>query len=164
MARSEDLPNPKTDPELFDGILTRRILAYLVDFVIVMAITLGVILATAIAGIPTLGVAFIAFPVTLTLAVLSYYAATLGSPKRATIGMQLADIVLTPLSTPPLDGWKIIIHPILFWLTIWFVFPLLLIGLFTPRRQLIHDLVTGTLMLRRSPMQRHWEQAASFAG
>jgi hypothetical protein len=26
----------------------------------------------------------------------------------------------------------------------------------TPRRQMVQDLVTGTLMLRRSPMTRHW--------
>jgi hypothetical protein len=27
---------------------------------------------------------------------------------------------------------------------------------FTPRQQMVQDLVTGTLMLRRSPMVRHW--------
>ena len=30
------------------------------------------------------------------------------------------------------------------------------VALFTPRQQMVHDLVTGTLMLRRSPMVRHW--------
>ena len=29
-------------------------------------------------------------------------------------------------------------------------------ALFTPRQEMVQDLVTGTLMLRRSPMARHW--------
>ncbi len=45
----------------------------------------------------------------------------------------------------------------LFWITVWVAWPVsLLVALFTPRRQMVHDLVTGTLMLRRSPMERHW--------
>ena len=30
---------------------------------------------------------------------------------------------------------------------------------FTPRREMVHDYLTSTLMVRRSPMVRHWRQA-----
>ena len=66
------------------------------------------------------------------------------------------DLVLTPTRGAPLDGLAILIHPIVFWITIWVAWPLSLIALFTPRRQMVHDYVAGTLMLRRSPMARRW--------
>jgi len=88
----------------------------------------------------------------------------LGSSRRATIGMQFMDIVLTPTRGQPLDGWMAILHAGLFWLTFWISWPVsLLFVLFTPRRQMIHDLVVGTLMVRRSPMTRHWQSARSEA-
>jgi uncharacterized RDD family membrane protein YckC len=44
-----------------------------------------------------------------------------------------------------------------FWVTVWISLPIsLLVALLTPRRQMIHDLIVGTLMVRRSPMERHW--------
>ena len=90
-------------------------------------------------------------------AILGYYAATLSSPMRATIGMSIFDIVLVPARGYPLDGWKILIHPIVFWITVWVAWPIsLFVALITPRQQMVQDLVTGTLMLRRSPMARHW--------
>ncbi|VAW20806.1 hypothetical protein MNBD_ALPHA12-1595, partial [hydrothermal vent metagenome] len=86
-----------------------------------------------------------------------YYAATLGSSRRATIGMAIMDLVLTPTRGLPMDGWRAFLHPLVFWLTVWILPPVsLLIALFTPRRQLLHDLVVGALMLRRSPMDKHW--------
>jgi uncharacterized RDD family membrane protein YckC len=113
-------------------------------------------IVVTIAGIFTLGLLWILMPLFLFFAVLFYYAATLGSPARATVGMRLFDLVLTPTRNAPLDGWKVLIHPFVFWLTIWIFWPLLFVALFTSRRQLLHDLIAGTLMVRRSPMERHW--------
>lgn len=161
---SISLPDPKTSPELFEGLLTRRIMAYLVDIVIISIISLAFLLATFIVGVLTLGLAWLTLPVIVPLAVLLYYVFTLGSPTRATIGMRIFDIVLTPTSGPPLEGWKVLIHPVVFWLTIWIFWPLLFVGLFTQRRQLLHDMITGTLMVRRSPMERHWGNFNKFDG
>ena len=106
---SPALPDPVTAPELFEGILWRRSVAYIIDLVL--------------------------------------------------IGMAAMDIVLTPARGQPLDGWLILVHPVLFWVTTWISWPLSLVfAFFTPRRQLVHDLLTGTLMLRRSPMEQHWRR------
>lgn len=161
---SDNLPNPDNAPELFEGVLTRRVLAYLVDFVFVAIIAFAALLISVVVGVVTFGLGFITLPFVLPIAVLLYYAATLGSPRRATIGMRVFDVVLTPTHGPPLDGWKVLIHPVIFWLTIWVFWPLLLIGLFTARRQLLHDMLTRTLMVRRSPMQRRWAEGRDFAG
>lgn len=161
---SISLPDPKTSPELFEGLLTRRVMAYLFDIVIISVITIAFMLATFVVGILTLGLAWLTLPIVAPLAVLIYYVATLGSPTRATIGMRMFDIVLTPTSGPPMEGWKALIHPFVFWLTIWIFWPLLLVGLFTQRRQLVHDLITKTLMVRRSPMEKHWNNSGKFNG
>ena len=157
------LPNPHDDPDLFEGILSRRVMAYFVDCVIITAFTLVVFVLTAIFGIFTFGLAWITLPLAFPVAVFIYYAATLGSQSRATIGMRMMDIVVTPTKGPPLDGWKALIHPLVFWVSIWIFWPLLFIALFTQRRQLLHDIITGTLVLRRSPMQRHWARMGEYA-
>jgi uncharacterized RDD family membrane protein YckC len=152
------LPDPVSTPELFEGLLVRRSAAYLIDLVILAIISGVVLLVGLVAGIFTLGLAWFGIPLLIILAVFAYYGATLGSASRATLGMQLMDIVLTPARGAPLDGWAILVHPFVFWVTVWISWPFtILFALFTPRRQLFHDLVTGTLMVRRSPMERHWQ-------
>ncbi|KKB84023.1 hypothetical protein VW29_12670 [Devosia limi DSM 17137] len=158
------LPDPSTAPELFEGLLTRRVTAYVIDLVIMGAIVVGLSIVGLIAGFLTFGLAWVALAIVVPAAIVIYYAATLGSSRRATIGMQMMDIVLTPTRGYPLDGWMAFLHAALFWLTFWISWPVsLLFALFTPRRQMIHDLVMGTMMVRRSPMIRHWQAARSGA-
>lgn len=153
----DHLPNPATAPELFEGILARRAFAFIFDTVIIGALVVLVTIFGGILGFFTLGLGWLALVFVIPLVILGYYAATLGSPRRATIGMQNMDLVLTPTRGPPLDGWRILIHPIVFWITVWIAWPIsLLVALLTPRREMVHDLIAGTLMLRRSPMVRHW--------
>ena len=152
------LPDPATAPELFEGVLTRRVIAFCIDLVVMGIMILVFSFVGLIAGFLTLGLSWVALVFVIPATIVLYYAATLGSPKRATVGMQLMDIVLTPTRGQPLDGWMALIHAAVFWLTTWISWPLsLLFALFTPRRQMIHDLVVGTLMVRRSPMVRHWQ-------
>jgi len=152
------LPDPENAPELFEGLLTRRVFAYLIDLVLIGAMILVFGVIGLIGGFLTFGLAWLALPVLVPASIVLYYAATLGSPKRATVGMQAMDIVLTPTRGQPLDGWMAIIHAAVFWVSVWISWPLsLLFALFTPRRQMLHDLITGTLMVRRSPMIRHWQ-------
>lgn len=153
------LPDPATAPELFDGLLTRRVVAYLID-VTLMGILVAILgMVGVILGFFTFGLAWVSLLFVVPIAIVLYYSVTLGSPRRATVGMQMTDIVLTPTRGQPLDGWLAIFHALLFWVTIWICWPVtLLFALFTPRRQMIHDLIMGTLMVRRSPMMRHWQR------
>lgn len=152
------LPDPATAPELFEGVLTRRVFAYIIDLVIMGAMILGFGLVGLLAGFLTFGIAWLALILVIPASIVLYYGVTLGSPKRATVGMQMMDIVLTPTRGQPLDGWMAVIHAAVFWVTVWICWPVsLLFALFTPRRQMIHDLIVGTLMVRRSPMIRHWQ-------
>jgi uncharacterized RDD family membrane protein YckC len=156
------LPDPSTAPELFEGLLTRRVFAFLID-VIVMTVMISVFtLIGIVIGFLTFGLAWAAMFLVVPATIVLYYAMTLGSHQRATWGMRAMDIVLTPTRGQPLDGWMALIHAGVFWVTTWISWPIsLLFALFTPRRQMIHDMITGTLMVRRSPMVRHWRAQAA---
>lgn len=151
------LPDPINSPELFDGLLPRRAMAFGIDAAIMLVILALVTIVGGIAGFFTFGLAWASLIVILPAVIVVYHAITLGSPRRATIGMQTMDLVLTPTRGTPLNGPMAFIHAALFWLTFWISWPIsLAFVLFTPRQQMLHDLITGTLMLRRSPMERHW--------
>jgi uncharacterized RDD family membrane protein YckC len=153
------LPDPASAPELFDGILVRRAAAFLVDCVLIGMIVVVLFMVGIVAGFLTFGLAWLGLFLVLPAAIVLFYAVTLGSPARATPGMRLFDLVLTPTRGQPLNGPLAFLHALVFYITFWISWPIsLLFVLFTPRRQMIHDLITGTLMLRRSPMERHWRR------
>ena len=150
---NRNLPDPHSHPELFDGVLVRRALAYGIDVAILFALTVVLKVLFGVAGIFTFGLAWLGFFLCAPLALILYYGATLGSPRRATLGMQAMDLVLTPGNQGMLNGWLSIAHPLLFWVSIWICWPIsLAIVLFTPRRQMLHDLLLNVLMVRRSPL------------
>ncbi len=154
------LPDPETAPELFRGVIGRRALAFMLDVAIMACVMGALFIIGLVFSVITLGIGLIALPFIVPVVIAGYYALTLGSSMRATIGMRVFDLVLTPASGAPLDGLKILIHPVIFWITCWFAWPLsLLFAFFTPRREMVHDFLTSTLMVRRSPMVRHWRQA-----
>jgi len=156
-----DLPDPQSFPELFDSLLKRRMFAYVIDLLILAFIVSAVMILGLVAGIVTLGLALPALVFAVPISIVGYYALTLGSQKRATVGMGMMDIVLTPTRGQPLDGWRAFAHPLVFWITCWVLAPFsLMVALFMPRRQMLHDLIVGVLMVRRSPMDRHWSNEA----
>lgn len=161
----DDLPTPDSSPELFESVLQRRVLAFLIDLIIlgiiipIAAVVLGVL------GVLTLGIAWLGYFILVPGVAFLYYMATLGSPARATVGMQMMDIVLTPTRSQPLDGALAVLHPFVGWLTYVICSPfIILLALFTRRRQMLHDLIVGTLMVRRSPMERFWREEARYYG
>ena len=157
MILRDDLPNPIEAPELFDSVLTRRVTAFVIDCVVMGILLTAATLVAGIAGFFTFFLAWLLLPVILGVVFVGYYAFTLGSPSRATLGMRAMDLVMTPTRNTRLDGWLAILHVILFWITTAVLTPfILLFALFTPRRQLLHDMIAGTLVVRRSPMERHW--------
>ena len=87
--------DPLTNPELFDGVLARRLIAFIIDAVV---ISIPIILAAIfilIFGLLTLGLGWFLFWLWWPAAVvwaLVYYGVTLGSPQSATIGMRVMDI------------------------------------------------------------------------
>src|ERR1700726_457673 len=146
--------DPWAQPELFRGVLTRRVFAFLIDLV---APSVPVILAyifIAVFGLITLGLGWLWFWLVWPAAVvwaLIYYGAALGGPHSATLGMRVMDLELRTWYGAP--GYFVLgaMHAVLFWISVSFLTPLvLLIGLFNGRRRLLHDIVLGTVVINSS--------------
>ncbi len=146
--------DPWAHPELFRDVLMRRMLAFLVDLLI---LSVPVILATlfiAVFGIVTLGLGWALFwllsPLSIVWAI-CYYGLTLGGARAATVGMRLLNLEMrTWYGEKPyfLLGAS---HAVLYWVSVSILSPLvLLVGLFNGRRRLLHDVVLGTVVINSS--------------
>jgi len=87
--------DPYLEPELFRSVLTRRVIAFIIDlFILAVPIALAVIFI-AVFGLVTLGLGWALFwlvsPASIVWA-LVYYGASLGGPHSATIGMRMMDL------------------------------------------------------------------------
>ena len=83
--------DPDTQPELFQGVLTRRFLAFIVDAIIILVPIVLLTLFIALFGLLTFGIGWLLFFLLTPIAILwaiVYTGATLGSPQSATIGMR----------------------------------------------------------------------------
>ncbi|WGR91872.1 RDD family protein [Bradyrhizobium sp. ISRA443] len=146
--------DPWTQPELFRGVLTRRVFAFLIDLVVLSVPVILAVLFIAIFGIVTLGLGWALFwlvsPASIVWAIV-YYGASIGGPHSATIGMRMMDLELRTWYGAP--GYFALgaVHAVLFWVTVSFLSPLvLLVGLFNGRRRLLHDIILGTVIINSS--------------
>jgi len=105
-------------------------------------------------GLITLGLGWalfwLAWPASVIWAIL-YYGASLGGPYSATLGMRVMDLELRTWYGAP--GYFVLgaMHAVLFWISISFLSPLvLLVGLFNGRKRLLHDIVLGTVVINSS--------------
>jgi uncharacterized RDD family membrane protein YckC len=146
--------DPYLEPELFRGVLTRRVFAFMIDVIVLaVPVILGVVFI-AVFGLVTLGLGWALFwlvsPASIIWA-LVYYGATLGGPHSATIGMRMMDLELRTWYGAP--GYFLLgaMHAVLFWISISVLSPfVLLVGLFNARRRLLHDFVLGTVIINNS--------------
>jgi uncharacterized RDD family membrane protein YckC len=158
--------DPLTQPELFRGVLTRRVFAFLIDLVV---LSIPVILACvfiAVFGVVTLGLGWALFwlvsPASVIWALL-YYGASLGGPYSATLGMRVMDLELRTWYGAPSYFVLGAMHAVLFWISISFLTPfVLLIGLFNGRRRLLHDIVLGTVVINSSVRNPLAQPARTF--
>ena len=147
--------DPVTNPELFDGVLARRLIAFVIDLIIIAIPVLIAGVFMAAATIATLGLAAIFFAVfsplywpLIVIWALCYYGFTFGSPASATIGMRVMDLEMRTWYGSPAYFVLGAVHAIVFWLTISFLTPLiLLLGFFNERRRLLHDMLVGTVVI-----------------
>jgi uncharacterized RDD family membrane protein YckC len=146
--------DPLAEPELFRGVLVRRVFAFLIDLIVLAIPVVVACVFIAVFGLVTLGLGWVLFwlvsPASLIWALI-YYGATLGGPHSATIGMRTMDLEMRTWYGAPCYFVLGAVHPVLFWLSVSFLTPLiLLVGLFNSRRRLLHDIILGTVVINNS--------------
>ena len=104
-------------------------------------------------GVVSLGFAWGLYAVLLPLIAIVYIAFTMGGSAQATPGMAIAGIRVARLDGEAVDPVIAVLHGVIFWAANTLLTPfILLAGLFTPRKQLLQDLLLGTVVVRR----RRW--------
>jgi uncharacterized RDD family membrane protein YckC len=146
--------DPDLHPELFRGVLTRRVFAFLIDLVVLSVPVILACIFIAIFGVVTLGLGWALFwlvsPASIIWA-LVYYGSSLSGPHSATMGMRVMDLELRTWYGAPCYFVLGAAHALTFWVSVSFLTPLvLLIGLFNGRRRLLHDIVLGTVVINSS--------------
>jgi len=143
--------DPAANPELFEGVLARRIIAFFVDLIVLAVPVVFACIFIFALGILTFGLAFMLFwlvwPATLIWA-LAYYGFTLGGSRAATIGMRVMDLEMRTWYGSPPYALLGAVHGLLFWVSVSVFTPLIVIvALFNNRGRLLHDFLVGTLVI-----------------
>jgi uncharacterized RDD family membrane protein YckC len=143
--------DPAVNPELFEGVLARRFIAFLIDVTVIVIPVVFAAIFIFIIGIITLGLGWALFwllsPGALVWAI-AYYGMTFGGPASATLGMRVMDIEMRTWYGAPCYFVLGAVHAIVYWVTMSFLTPVvLLVAFFNHRRRLLHDILVGTVVI-----------------
>jgi uncharacterized RDD family membrane protein YckC len=146
--------DPVANPELFEGVLARRCIAFLIDVTVIAIPVLFAAVFIFIFGLVTLGVGWVLYwllsPATIIWAIF-YYGLTFGGPASATIGMRVMDLEMRTWYGAPAYFVLGAVHAIAYWVAVSFLTPLiLLVAFFNQRRRLLHDILVGTIVINNA--------------
>jgi len=145
--------NPQSHPALFDGVLSRRFLAFLFDAVMIIALMAVMSVVIFVIGILTFSLGWALYAILFPLVALPYTALTLGGYKAATPGMRLMGLEMRLWYGAKPYALLATMHAILFWVGNTILTPfIILVGLFSRRSQLLHDMILGTMVMDRDAL------------
>ncbi|MDP3899446.1 MAG: RDD family protein [Mesorhizobium sp.] len=137
------------DVRAYEGVRSRRVFAFLIDYLIIGLLVVVAAVVVAFIGVLTLGLGWMLYGILGPLVALVYVALTLGGARQATAGMQVMSIRLDRLDGRPVDGMLAMVHTVLFWAGNAVLTPLVLLAtLFTDRKRTLHDLLLGSVVTR----------------
>ena len=146
--------DPINNPELFEGVLARRVIAFLIDFIVIsVPVALAAMFIFAF-GIVTLGLGFALYwllPPGAVIWAVCYFGLTLGGPRSATVGMRVMDLEMRTWYGAPAYFVLGAVHAIVFWVSISaFTHYIKQVAFFNDRRRLLHDIVLGTVVINNA--------------
>lgn len=146
--------DPMLNPELFEGVLARRVIAFFIDFLV---ISVPVVLAAAfifVFGIVTLGFGWALYwllPPASVIWAIVYFGVSVGGTRSATIGMRVMDLEMRTWYGAPAYFVPGAVHAVGFWFSVSALTPfILLVAFFNQRRRLLHDIVLGTVIVNNA--------------
>jgi uncharacterized RDD family membrane protein YckC len=132
-----------------DGVRTRRMLAFVVDYAIVILLIVVAAVVVAFLGLLTFGLAWLVYPILGVAIGLFYVGSTMGEPEQATPGMRMFSLRIERDNGDRIDFFTAVAHMILFWIAHVTLTPLLLVvSLFSSRKRLVQDILLGTVIVR----------------
>ena len=156
--------DPATMPELFEGVLARRVVAFVIDVIVIAVPVLLAVVFIFVFGLVTFGLGWTLYwllsPSTVIWALL-YYGLCFGSPASATIGMRIMDLEMRTWYGAPAYFVLGAVHAVVYWITVSALTPLVLVvGFFNERGRLLHDILVGTVVInnevRAAALRASW--------
>ncbi len=146
--------DPAAQPELFEGVLARRMAAFFIDLIVIAVPLIAAGTFIFFLGLVTFGLGWALYwllsPASVIWA-LFYYGLTLGSPASATLGMRLMEIEMRTWYGAPAYFVLGAVHAVVYWISVSVLTPfVLLVGLFDARKRLLHDMLVGTVLINNA--------------
>jgi len=146
--------DPAVNPELFEGVLARRVVAFVIDLIIITLPMIAAAVFIFVFGLITFGLGWALFwllsPASVVWA-LFYYGITLGGSGSATLGMRTMELEMRTWYGAPSYFVLGAVHAVVYWITVSVLSPLILVvGFFNARRRLLHDMIVGTVVINNT--------------
>jgi len=141
-------PRPLEEPDLFDGVLWRRVVGYGIDVLVLMIVfsVLGLIVFLSFGLLAPINLAI------APLVPIAYHTFFIGRD-AATPGMKFMDVETRTWMGGRPDYLQAFLMTILFYASIALTWLLvLLVPLFNDRRRTLHDLISGIVVVRQSQL------------
>ena len=148
------MPDPVGLPEAYEGVLWRRILAYFIDLFVIGMIAVFCWIVFAVLWVLSFGLLGPVLWFIFGLIPLAYHTLLLSSPRSATLGMRLFDIELRSVTGERPGLLQALIQTAVFYITVGATCSLiLLLVLFNRHKRTLHDMLAGTVVVRRFPVR-----------
>ena len=138
------LPDPDTQAGFYEGVALKRLLAWVVDTVLIA-------LATIVVATLPLFIGWFFLPLIFLVLSIIYRAGTI-SASSATPGMRLFNVELRNNQGMPLSNGEAIVHTLGYLVSTAFFLPQvisILLIMLSPRGQALHDYITGTALINK---------------
>ena len=140
--------DPVSKPEYFEDLLGRRMMAFLLDVIIVSFLFFAAVSLIFILGFVTFGLAWLMFGIVFPVVALGYSAWTMSRRATATVGMRMFDLEIRTWYGAPMTGLLGAFHTLLFYFSVSILTPfVLLLALFDGRKRCLHDMLMGTVII-----------------
>ncbi len=141
-------PDPLENPRLYEGVVLKRVLAYLYDVVAIFAI---MAVAWIVLGLMTVASFGLLSPLTVPgfpIVLLGYHTLLIGAGRSATLGMMIFSIEVRAWNGRRPTYAQAFLVTLVFYVSMAITSGLILVvALFNDRRRLLHDLLCGTVVV-----------------
>lgn len=152
---SHDVFNFPGNAKLFEGVLSRRAMAFVIDFFLISILISIATVFLFIVGIATFGLLWLAIAPAAFAIVLAYVAFTTGGRHSATPGMRALGLEMRMTDGRKVYMMMAVFHALAFYFFSTILTPfIVLIGLFTNRQRLLHDFISGAVVVNRDALPK----------
>ncbi len=148
MQASQVVPAAVLKTEVAFAGFWRRLLAYLIDFAVLFGVEVAIFGAVHVLAPDNLDALANIVPVCAVVA-WAYYVLFESSPARGTLGKLALGLYVADVNGDPIGFWRAVFRNALKTASTLLIGAGWFMAAFTPRKQALHDLLAGTLVLRK---------------